>query len=50
VSSERLTADPGWAEVPSGQIIILRRDLAPQFMPVLAPAGSRYARAASTTS
>ncbi len=37
VSSERLTADPGWAEVPPGQIIILRRDLAPQFMPVIAP-------------
>ena len=40
VSSERLTADPGWAEVPSGQIIILRRDLAPQFMPVIAREGS----------
>ena len=26
VSSERLTADPGWTEVPAGQIIILRRD------------------------
>jgi predicted glutamine amidotransferase len=48
VSSERLTADPGWAEVPSGQIIVLRRDLAPQLMPVLAPAASRCARAAST--
>jgi len=32
VSSERLTADPGWVEVPSGQIIILRRDCAPQFV------------------
>lgn len=32
VSSERLTSDAGWAEVPSGQIIILRRDRAPQFV------------------
>ena len=33
VSSERLTADAGWAtEVPPGQIIILRRDRAPQFV------------------
>ena len=32
VSSERLTADPGWAEVPSGQIIILRRDREPEFL------------------
>lgn len=32
VSSERLTADPGWVEVPAGQIIILRRDRAPQFV------------------
>jgi ergothioneine biosynthesis protein EgtC len=32
VSSERLTPDPGWAEVPAGQIIILRRDRAPQFV------------------
>ena len=30
VSSERLTDDSGWAEVPAGQIIILRRDRAPQ--------------------
>jgi hypothetical protein len=43
-----LTADPGWAEVPAGQIIILSRDVAPQFMPVLAPAGSQHAPAAST--
>jgi predicted glutamine amidotransferase len=33
VSSERLTADAGWAEVPSGQIIILRRDRDPEFIP-----------------
>jgi hypothetical protein len=32
VSSERLTTDPGWAEVPAGQIIVLRRDRAPQFV------------------
>jgi glutamine amidotransferase len=32
VSSERLTNDPGWAEVPAGQIIILRRDRAPEFV------------------
>jgi predicted glutamine amidotransferase len=44
VSSERLTADPGWAEVPSGEIIILHRDLAPQFMPVAAPLRSRADR------
>ncbi len=35
VSSERLTADPGWAEVPAGQIIVLRRDRAPQFVGAL---------------
>jgi len=27
--------------VPPGQIIVLRRDLAPEFLPVLAPASSR---------
>jgi len=32
VSSERLTSDAGWTEVPPGQIIILRRDRAPQFV------------------
>jgi predicted glutamine amidotransferase len=32
VSSERLTSDPGWVEVPPGQIIVLRRDRAPQFV------------------
>lgn len=32
VSSERLTTDPGWTEVPANQIIILRRDRAPQFV------------------
>jgi glutamine amidotransferase len=32
VSSERLTADSGWAEVPAGQIIVLRRDSEPQFI------------------
>jgi len=32
VSSERLTADAGWREVPPNQIIILRRDCAPQFV------------------
>jgi len=32
VSSERLTSDPGWTEVPAGQIIILRRERAPQFV------------------
>jgi predicted glutamine amidotransferase len=47
VSSERLTSDPGWAEVPPGQIIVLRRDLAPQFMPVLAPARARPSRTAA---
>lgn len=35
VSSERLTADPGWTQVPPGQIIILRRDRAPQFVDAL---------------
>jgi hypothetical protein len=35
VSSERLTADPGWVEVPAGQIIVLRRDRAPQFVAAL---------------
>jgi glutamine amidotransferase len=32
VSSERLTADDGWVEVPPNQIIVLRRDRAPQFV------------------
>jgi predicted glutamine amidotransferase len=32
VSSERLTADDGWTEVPPNQIIILRRDRTPQFV------------------
>jgi glutamine amidotransferase len=32
VSSERLTADAGWAEVPPNQIIVLRRNRAPQFV------------------
>jgi predicted glutamine amidotransferase len=36
VSSERLTDDPGWTEVPAGQIIILRRDRDPQFIPASA--------------
>jgi predicted glutamine amidotransferase len=35
VSSERLTADAGWAEVPAGAIIILRRDQPPQFIDAL---------------
>ena len=48
VSSERLTSDPGRTEVPPGQIIVLRRDLAPQFMPVIKPASSRRAHGAST--
>ncbi len=32
VSSERLTDDAGWTEVPPGQIIILRRDRPPEFV------------------
>ena len=32
VSSERLTSDAGWAEVPANQIILLRRDRAPVFV------------------
>jgi predicted glutamine amidotransferase len=32
VSSERLTSDPGWAEVTANQIIVLRRDREPQFV------------------
>jgi predicted glutamine amidotransferase len=35
VSSERLTGDAGWTEVPAGQIIILRRDRAPEFVDAL---------------
>jgi hypothetical protein len=35
VSSERLTADLGWEEVPAGRIIVLRRDRAPQFVDAL---------------
>jgi len=51
VSSERLTSDAGWTEVPPNRIIILRRDHAPEFVealtarPVAPPArrGSRLA-------
>ncbi|HEX5048199.1 MAG TPA: class II glutamine amidotransferase, partial [Gammaproteobacteria bacterium] len=32
VSSERLTADAGWEEVPSGLIIVLGRNRAPRFV------------------
>jgi ergothioneine biosynthesis protein EgtC len=35
VSSERLTPDDGWQPVPPGQIIILRRDRAPQLIDAL---------------
>jgi ergothioneine biosynthesis protein EgtC len=35
VSSERLGPDPRWAEVPAGQIILLRRDREPQFVDAL---------------
>ena len=35
VSSERLTEDAGWTEVPANQIIVLRRDRAPQFVHAL---------------
>ena len=38
VSSERLGPHPGWTEVPPGQIIILRRDRAPQFVDALTAA------------
>jgi predicted glutamine amidotransferase len=34
VSSERLTLDPGWAEVPAGAIIIVRRDREPELVPI----------------
>ena len=35
VSSERLTADAGWIEVPPNQIMILRRDRAPELVDAL---------------
>jgi predicted glutamine amidotransferase len=38
VSSERLTADPDWAEVPAGKIIVLRRNRAPQLVDALTAA------------
>lgn len=41
VSSERLTADAGWREVPPGRIIVLRRDREPQFVDALT--GARLA-------
>ena len=44
VSSERLTDDSQWTEVPSGQIIILRRDRPPEFVDALTGA-TRTARA-----
>ena len=49
VSSERLTTEAGWTEVPSGQIIILRRDRRPEFVDArtgaarTAPAAARKA-------
>ena len=53
VSSERLTDDSRWIEVPSGQIIILRRDRPPEFVDALtgeartAPAAHQAAYQAS---
>jgi len=35
VSSQRLTNDSRWTEVPTGQIIILRRDRPPEFVDAL---------------
>jgi predicted glutamine amidotransferase len=35
VSSERLTGDAGWEEVPRGRIIVLARDRAPRFVHAL---------------
>jgi predicted glutamine amidotransferase len=35
VSSERLTADAGWEEVPAGRIIVLGRDRPPRFVDAL---------------
>lgn len=35
VSSERLTADHGWEEVPAGRIIVLSRDHGPRFVDAL---------------
>jgi predicted glutamine amidotransferase len=35
VSSERLTADRGWEEVPPGRIIVLSRDHGPRFVDAL---------------
>jgi glutamine amidotransferase len=34
VSSERLTEHPGWTAVPAGQIIVLGRERAPQFVAI----------------
>ncbi len=45
VSSERLTDDSRWTEVPPGQIIILRRDRPPEFVDAITGA-ARTARAA----
>jgi predicted glutamine amidotransferase len=45
VSSERLTGDPGWAEVPAGTIIVLRRDRPPQFVDACTAAAVRVAQA-----
>jgi ergothioneine biosynthesis protein EgtC len=38
VSSERLTEDAGWTQVPPNQVIILRRNRAPQFVDALTAA------------
>jgi hypothetical protein len=34
VSSERLTQDAGWNEVPSGHIIVLERKRVPRLFPI----------------
>ncbi len=44
VSSERLTRDAGWHEVPPGQIIILRRDRPPELIPATGAAAKSRAR------
>jgi predicted glutamine amidotransferase len=36
VSSERLTQDAGWNEVPSGHIIVLERKRVPRLLPICA--------------
>ncbi|MCA9738236.1 MAG: class II glutamine amidotransferase [Gemmatimonadota bacterium] len=46
VSSERLTEDPGWVEVPRNHLVVLDPDRAPVFRACARPPGREVARSA----